>query len=67
MVVGSTDSDATGRWLAASLARRRRIIAPRVTEQQRLASALPSVRPRVQAHIVWLAQERADLRSARAA
>ena len=40
--------------LNALLARRRQIVAMLVTEQNRLGTALPSVRPGIQEHIAWL-------------
>ncbi len=40
--------------LHALLARRRQIVVMLVTEQNRLGSALPSVRPGIQEHIAWL-------------
>ena len=42
--------------LTALLARRRQIVAMLVTEQNRLGTALPSVRPGIQEHIAWLEQ-----------
>src|SRR3990172_6720860 len=42
--------------LGALLARRREIVAMLVTEQNRLGTALPSVRPGIQEHIAWLEQ-----------
>ena len=42
--------------LDALLARRRQIVAMLVTEQNRLGTALPSVRPGIQEHIAWLEQ-----------
>ena len=40
--------------LDALVARRRQIVAMLVTEQNRLGTALPSVRPGIQEHITWL-------------
>lgn len=40
--------------LGALLARRRQIVAMLVTEQNRLGTAVPSVRPGIQEHIAWL-------------
>ena len=40
--------------LNALVARRRQIVAMLVTEQNRLGTALPSVRPGIQEHIAWL-------------
>lgn len=47
--------------LSALLTRRRQVIAMLVAEQQRLPTTNPALRPRVEAHIVWLRQERDDL------
>jgi transposase len=47
--------------LSALLARRRQVMGMLVAEQQRLGTALPTVRPRVEAHITWLRQELAEL------
>jgi len=40
--------------LNALLARRRQVVAMLVTEQNRLSTTLPSVRPGIQEHIAWL-------------
>jgi transposase len=53
--------DAEAQALSALLARRQQVIAMLVAEQQRLPTTLPALRPRVEAHIAWLRQERADL------
>lgn len=53
--------EAQAQALAALLARRTQIVGMLVAEQQRLASTLPSVRPRVETHITWLRAEQADL------
>jgi transposase len=53
--------DAQAQALSALLARRRQVISMLVAEQQRLGTALPTVRPRVEAHIAWLRQDLADL------
>jgi len=53
--------DADARALSALLARRRQVIAMLVAEQQRLPTTLPALRPRVEAHVAWLRQERDDL------
>lgn len=53
--------DADAQALAALLTRRRQILAMLVAEQQRLPTTLPPLRPRVEAHIAWLRQERDDL------
>jgi transposase len=47
--------------LAALLTRRRQVLAMLVAEQQRLGSAALALRPRIEAHIVWLRQERDEL------
>lgn len=49
------------RALAALLSRRRQVIAMLVAEQQRLGTAALALRPRIEAHIAWLRQERDDL------
>ncbi len=46
--------DPQTRELNALLARRRQIVVMLVTEQNRLGTALPSVRPGIQEHIAWL-------------
>jgi transposase len=53
--------DAAAQALAALLTRRRQVIAMLVAEQQRLPSTPPALRPRVEAHLAWLRQERDDL------
>lgn len=53
--------DAEAQALSALLARRRQTIAMLVAEQQRLGTALPAVRPRVERHIAWLREELADV------
>jgi transposase len=53
--------DAEAQALAALLTRRRQVLAMLVAEQQRLPTTLPPLRPRVEAHIAWLRQERDDL------
>jgi transposase len=53
--------EAQAQALSALLARRRQVISMLVAEQQRLGTALPTVRPRVEAHIAWLRQDLADL------
>src|SRR5215218_9738615 len=53
--------DAQAQALSAFLARRRQVIGMLVAEQQRLGTALPPVRPRVEAHIAWLRQELAEM------
>lgn len=47
--------------LAALLTRRRQIVTMLVAEQQRLGPAAMALRPRIEAHIAWLRQERDDL------
>lgn len=47
--------------LAALLTRRRQIVAMLVAEQQRLGTTAMVLRPRIEAHIAWLRQERDDL------
>jgi transposase len=53
--------DALAQELAALLARRRQLVAMSVAERQRLGSALPAVRVRIEAHLTWLEQELADV------
>ena len=53
--------DAEAQALSALLARRQQVIAMLVAEQQRLPTTLPALRPRVEAHITWLRQERDEL------
>lgn len=53
--------EAQAQALSALLARRRQVLSMLVAEQQRLGTALPTVRPRVEAHIAWLRQDLADL------
>jgi transposase len=53
--------DADARALAALLTRRRQVMAMLVAEQQRLLTTVAPLRPRVEAHIAWLRQERDDL------
>lgn len=47
--------------LAALLTRRRQVLGMLVAEQQRLGTAALALRPRIEAHIAWLRQERDDL------
>jgi transposase len=49
------------RELSALLTRRRQVLAILTAEQQRLATALAAVQPRIAAHIAWLRAEVADL------
>lgn len=53
--------DAAAQDLSALLARRRQVVAMLTTEKNRLGQALPTVRPRLQAHIAWLKGELKDL------
>ncbi len=53
--------DADAQALSALLARRQQVIAMLVAEQQRLPTTPPALRPRIEAHIAWLRQERDDL------
>jgi transposase len=53
--------DEQAQALAALLARRRQIISMLVAEQQRLGTARPTVRPRIEPHIAWLRQELSEL------
>jgi len=53
--------DAQAQNLSALLARRRQVIAMLVAEQQRLSTTPATLRPRVEAHIAWLRQERDEL------
>jgi len=53
--------DAPAQELAALLARRRQVVGMLTAERHRLGIALPAVRPRLQAHVQWLEQERAEL------
>lgn len=53
--------DAEAQNLSALLARRQQVITMLVAEQQRLPTTLPALRPRVEAHIAWLRQERDEL------
>jgi transposase len=53
--------DEQAQAMAALLARRRQLIEMRTAEKNRLRSALPSVQPRINAHIAWLEEELADL------
>jgi transposase len=53
--------DADAQALSALLTRRRQVVAMLVAEQQRLPTTVPALRPRVEAHITWLRQERDEL------
>lgn len=47
--------------LAALLARRRQVLAMRTAEQQRRSHLTPRLRPALDAHVVWLSQQLAEL------
>jgi transposase len=53
--------EAQAQELAALLSRRQQLMQMLTAEKNRLGSALPAVRPRLQAHIQWLEQELGDL------
>jgi transposase len=53
--------DADAHNLAAVLARRQQVVGMLVAEQQRLPTTPAALRPRVEAHIAWLRQERDEL------
>ena len=53
--------DADAQALSALLARRRQVLAMLVAEQQRWETTVPALRPRLEAHIAWLRQERDEL------
>jgi transposase len=53
--------EAQAQELSALLARRRQLVAMLVAERQRLATALPAVRPHISRHIRFLEAELADL------
>lgn len=53
--------DADTQALAALLTRRRQVMTMLVAEQQRLLTTGVPLRPRIEAHIAWLRQERDDL------
>ena len=53
--------DADAQALNAVLVRRRQVVEMLTAEGNRLSTALPAVRERIQAHISWLEQELADL------
>lgn len=56
--------DADAQALSALLARRRQVLAMLVAEQQRWETTAPARRPRLEAHIAWLRQERDELDAA---
>lgn len=53
--------DADAQNLSALLTRRQQVITMLVAEQQRLPTTTAALRPRVEAHIAWLRQERDEL------
>ena len=53
--------DADTQELLSLTTRRNQVMTMLVGEKNRLGSAIPAVRPRIQAHIAWLEQELADL------
>ncbi|CAA9587322.1 MAG: Mobile element protein [uncultured Thermomicrobiales bacterium] len=53
--------DADAQNLSALLARRQQVLGMLVAEQQRLPTTTATLRPRVEAHIAWLRQERDEL------
>ncbi|HET6344948.1 MAG TPA: IS110 family transposase [Myxococcota bacterium] len=53
--------DATAQTLAALLARRRQVLEMRTAEQNRRPSLAPQLRPGLDAHLVWLSQQLAEL------
>ncbi len=53
--------DADALALSGLMARRRQLVAMLVAERNRLARALPPVRPGIQEHIVWLEEKRREL------
>jgi transposase len=53
--------DAEAQALTDVLARRRQVVAMHTAERQRLGTARPPVRARIEAHLAWLEQELADL------
>jgi transposase len=54
-------ADTAAQALTALVVRRHQMVSMLVAEKNRLGTALPSVRPRIQAHISWLEQELEDL------
>ena len=48
---------AEAKALSALVSRRRQVMSILVAEKNRLGTALPSVRPRIQVHITWLQQD----------
>jgi transposase len=53
--------DADAQALTALVSRRHQVVSMVAAEKNRLARALPSVRPRIRSHISWLEQELKDL------
>ena len=53
--------DAETQVLNSLTARRHQVMTMRVSEKNRLGTAISAVRPRIEAHIVWLEQELEDL------
>ena len=53
--------DAVAQEVAALLARRRQLLEMRTAEQHRRPSLTPRLRPALDAHVVWLSQQLADL------
>lgn len=53
--------DADTQALNSLAARRRQVMAMRVSEKNRLSAAAPDIRSRIEAHIAWLEQELDDL------
>lgn len=53
--------DEEAQALGALLGRRRQLVVMLTTERNRLSSALPRLRPRLQAHIQWLEEELGEL------
>ena len=52
---------AEAKALSALVSRRRQLVSILVAEKNRLGTALPSVRPRIQAHIAWLEHDLKEL------
>ncbi|MFN8589928.1 MAG: IS110 family transposase [Thermomicrobiales bacterium] len=53
--------DETAQELAALLARRRQVLEMRVAEQNRRPGLAPRLRPALDAHLIWLSQQLAEL------
>jgi transposase len=56
--------DAQAQQLSALVARRRQVVGMLTAERQRVPTATPTVRARIQDHIAWLEQELADQETA---